>query len=136
MPLAFSEGEGLFGTNLSAKAAEVQLTGVIVVFFCLVSIAFIISIVGKIFIALDARKSAVKAAVAATPATSATPAPTTGSATSNTRLTPELVAVIAAAVDTALEGRSHRILNISQSPSSPWAISGRTDIFASHRLNK
>lgn len=119
-------------TGVTWGATSTQLVGIIVVFFCLVSLAVVVWLVGKVFIAIDRSKKPAPASAAASKP--GTPAPTAAPAASG--LTPQLVAVIAAAVDTALDGRKHRILNISQSPASPWAISGRTDIFASHRLRK
>ena len=49
-------------------------------------------------------------------------------------LTPEMVAVISAAVDAGLDGMSHRIVEIKQSPGSGYAAAGRAEIFASHRI--
>ena len=51
-----------------------------------------------------------------------------------TELTPEMVAVISAAVDAGLDGMSHRIVEIKQSPGSGYAAAGRAEIFASHRI--
>ncbi len=122
--------------EITKSAAITQTVGMIVVFSCLILIAVVVSLIGKIMVAIDNRKKAASAAAqsAAKPAPApaakaAAPAPQGG-------LTPELVAVIAAAVDTALDGRGHRILDIRQSASSQWALSGRTDIFASHRIRK
>lgn len=124
--------------GVTMEAANLQLLGVIVVFTCLISLAVVVWLNGKFFIYLDNKKKAAAAAAASTstaPSSAAPVAAAPASAQSN-GLTPELVAVIAAAVDSALDGRGHRILDIRQSAQSPWAISGRTDIFASHRLRK
>ena len=45
-----------------------------------------------------------------------------------------LVRVIQAAVDAGLDGMSHRIVEIKQSPGSGYAAAGRAEIFASHRI--
>lgn len=42
--------------------------------------------------------------------------------------------VISAAVDAGLDGMSHRIVEIKQSPGSGYAAAGRAEIFASHRI--
>lgn len=127
----------LLASNLTMNEVVLQSTGLIVVFICLISLAVVIFLVGKIFIWLENRQKQ-QVAAPATPASSAPKAgaPVPAASPAGSGLTPELIAVIAAAVDTALDGRSHRILDISQSASTAWSISGRTDIFASHRLKK
>lgn len=134
--LANTAADAATQTNvIPLEAANLQILGIIVVFTCLVSLAVVVWLNGKIFIYLDNRKkaaAAAAAAVAASPATAPVPLP----AASSNGLTPELVAVIAAAVDAALDGRGHRILDIKQSAHSAWAMSGRTEIFASHRIRK
>ena len=44
------------------------------------------------------------------------------------------MAVISAAVYAGLDGMSHRIVEIKQSPGSGYAAAGRAEIFASHRI--
>lgn len=114
-----------------------QTVGMVVVFAALILIAIVVSIVGKIMVVIEKKRkekeAATFAALAAIPAN--TPAPqATPAATTQNGLTPELVAVIAAAVDTVLDGQSHRILDIQQSAASAWGLSGRTEIYASHRI--
>lgn len=114
-----------------------QTVGMVVVFAALILIAIVVSLVGKIMVArekkLKEKETATFAALAAIPAN--TPAPqATPAATTQNGLTPELVAVIAAAVDTVLDGQSHRILDIRQSAATAWGLSGRTEIYASHRI--
>lgn len=124
---------------LTAQAIKsaflVQTVGIIVVIFCLALMAVIVSVVGKIMISAGKSKAARELAAKslATPAQTAT-APVTPVSASPATLTPEIVAVIAAAVDIALAGRGHRIIDIQQSASSAWAVAGRTDIYASRRL--
>lgn len=113
-----------------------QTVGMIVVFAALSLIAIIVAGVGKYMVARDAKLKAQEAAAkaaAAPAAPAAAKAAVTAPAAQN-GLTPELIAVIAAAVDTALDGRSHRILDIKQKAATAWALSGRTEIYASHRL--
>lgn len=114
-----------------------QTVGMVVVFAALILIAIVVSLVGKVMVAREKRlkekEAATFAALAAIPAN--TPAPqATPAATTQNGLTPELVAVIAAAVDTVLDGQSHRILDIRQSAATAWGLSGRTEIYASHRI--
>ena len=45
-----------------------------------------------------------------------------------------ILTVISAAVDAGLDGMSHRIVEIKQSPGSGYAAAGRAEIFASHRI--
>lgn len=124
---------------LTAQAIKsaflVQTVGVIVVIFCLALMAVIVSIVGKIMVSAGKAKAAKELAAKslAIPVETAV-APTASASTSPATLTPEIVAVIAAAVDIALAGRGHRIIDIQQSASSAWAVAGRTDIYASRRL--
>lgn len=114
-----------------------QTVGMVVVFAALILIAIVVSLVGKIMVARDKmlkeKEAATFAALAAIPANTPAPQATPAVATQN-GLTPELVAVIAAAVDTVLDGQSHRILDIRQSAASAWGLSGRTEIYASHRI--
>lgn len=112
-----------------------QSVGMIVVFSALSLIAIIVAGVGKYMVARDAKLKAQEAAAKAAAAPAATAAAKSAPApVAQNGLTPELVAVIAAAVDTALDGRSHRILDIKQTAATAWALSGRSEIYASHRL--
>jgi Na+-transporting methylmalonyl-CoA/oxaloacetate decarboxylase gamma subunit len=49
------------------------------------------------------------------------------------KLDPRIVAVISAAVHTALDGKSFNVVSISPA-SGTWSAEGRRQIFASHRL--
>lgn len=114
-----------------------QTVGMIVVFSALILIAIVVSIAGKIMVTMEKmrkeKEAAAFAALAALPVTTPAPQATPATTTQN-GLTPELVAVIAAAVDTALDGQNHRILDIKQSAATAWGLSGRTEIYASHRI--
>ena len=131
------------------KAFSYQLTGMIVVFGCLVLLFLILSASGAIAVRLDAKKKAAAeaaraAAAAAAPAPVApqptvapelTPAQVAALAagiydTAASSITPEIVAAIAAAVKVTV-GNEARILDI-QPVNTGYAQSGRTAIMNSH----
>ena len=120
--LAFAQGIANVMNNLNC-----QIVGIMVVMMCLGGLAVILTISGSIAAAIQNRAKAKTAAPVAAPA--AAPA-----AAGKTELTPEMVAVISAAVDAGLDGMSHRIVEIKQSPGSGYAAAGRAEIFASHRI--
>lgn len=109
--------------------AEYQTVGMIVVFGCLGLLAVILSISAAIASRCNAKPTA--PAQPSAPAKAAAPA---AAPAGSSNLSPELVAVISAAVNTALDGMQHRILEIKQSPHSGYSASGRSEIFASHRI--
>lgn len=119
-------------TKMAIEGLEYQTVGIIVVFSCLIFIALVLTVSGSIASKLNARKKAKAAAVkpASAPARSAAPVPAVSGDVS-----PEVIAAISAAVYTALGGISHRILEIKQSANSAYSVSGRTEIFASHRIS-
>lgn len=130
------------------EAVSYQGMGILVVFSCLSFLAIILAIAGLIAQKATARKMLAQskaAAPAAAPATAPAPVPAgQGSpasiaalaasiyATAQQSLTPELVAVIAAAVHMEF-GKDHRIVSIAP-VSGNYARSGRSEIFASHRF--
>lgn len=108
-----------------------QLTGLVVVFVALGSIWGLTELTGFFF----------KRAAARTPQTAPQPAPAATStpvsspaATMPEALSPEIFAVIAAAIQVALSGR-FRIQTITpiEHPRD-WAQEGRRQIFASHKV--
>ena len=105
--LAFAQGIANVMNNLNY-----QIVGIMVVMMCLGGLAVILTISGSIAAAIQNRAKA----------------------SAMTELTPEMVAVISAAVDAGLDGMSHRIVEIKQSPGSGYAAAGRAEIFASHRI--
>ena len=119
--LAFAQGIANVMNNLNY-----QIVGIMVVMMCLGGLAVILTISGSIAAAIQNRAKSKTAAPVAAPA--AAPA------AAMTELTPEMVAVISAAVDAGLDGMSHRIVEIKQSPGSGYAAAGRAEIFASHRI--
>ena len=120
--LAFAQGMANVMNNLNY-----QIVGIMVVMLCLGGLAIILTVSGSIAAAIQNRAKAKAAIPASVPA-----AATVDSAM--TELTPEMVAVISAAVDAGLDGMSHRIVEIKQSPGSGYAAAGRAEIFASHRI--
>lgn len=108
---------------------EYQIVGMIVVFACLGFLAIILGISAKIC-SMNAEKQK--------PATPSAPQKPVTVATSSPQpdeegLSPEMVAVISAAVATTLQGLNHRIVDIQQHSRS-YASEGRNEIFASHQL--
>lgn len=133
--------------NLDLQAVSYQLTGMIVVFCCLGLLSLILTISGAVAVRLDtarkAKEAAAKAALAAaTPAAPAAPAaaePTPAQVAAlaagiydaaASSITPELVAVIAAAVKVTV-GQESRILDI-RPVDTTYAQSGRAGIMNSH----
>lgn len=152
LPISFS----LVIANVDIfEALGYQSLGVIVVFFCLGFLAAILSFSGKIaekIASAQLRKMA--AAEAEAKAKTPLPAPTPKSVapispekselahvaaiaasvytSAQESLSPEILAVIAAVVHTEC-GINHRIVSITP-VSGNYARSGRSEIFASHRI--
>ena len=130
--------------NLDAEAVSYQLMGMLVVFCCLSLLSIILSISGSVAIRLEKRQQARQAALAAqnppqpaaaTPAAELSPAAVAALAagiynTASSSITPEIVAVIAAAVKYTV-GAEARVLSI-QPIDGGYAQSGRTAIMNSH----
>lgn len=124
-----------------------QVVGIMVVLLCLCGLAIVLSVSGSIAAMIQNRGKAkatnlnVKEPVAPAAATKQNVTPemlailSAAVDSAMTELTPEMVAVISAAVDAGLEGTSHRIVEIKQSPGSGYAAAGRAEIFASHRIS-
>ena len=131
-----------------SKALTYQVTGMIVVFGCLILLWLILEVSGAVATRLDAKsKAAAEAAraaaaaaappapVAAQPAPELTPAQVAAIAAgiydaAASSITPEIVAAIAAAVKVTV-GDEARILDI-QPVNTGYAQSGRTAIMNSH----
>ena len=128
--LAFAQGMANIMENL-----DYQIVGILVVMMCLGGLAVILTISGSIAASIQNKAKAKAAAASAAPAPVPAAAPAAAAVDSAmTELTPEMVAVISAAVDAGLDGMSHRIVEIKQSPGSGYAAAGRAEIFASHRI--
>ena len=120
LAFAFAQGIANVMNNLNY-----QVVGIMVVMLCLGGMAVILTVSGSIAAAIQNRaKTAAPVAVpAAAPAAAGKPG-----------MTPEMLAILSAAVDAGLDGMSHRIVEIKQSPGSGYAAAGRAEIFASHRI--
>lgn len=141
--LAFAQGMANIMENL-----DYQIVGILVVMMCLGGLAVILTISGSIAASIQNKAKAKAAAASAAPVPAAAPAAagkpgmtpemlailSAAVDSAMTELTPEMVAVISAAVDAGLDGMSHRIVEIKQSPGSGYAAAGRAEIFASHRI--
>ena len=134
--------------NLNLEAITYQVTGMLVVFCCLGLLSLILSISGAVAVRLDAarkaKEAAAKAALAAAqPPAPAAPAPVEYSPAqvaalaasiydaAASSITPEIVAVIAAAVKVTV-GQESRILDIKPVDNA-YAQSGRASIMSSHQ---
>jgi len=105
-----------------------QFNGLVVVFLALGSIWGLLELMGVFF-----RRS--KPAAAPQKAAAATPPPAAATAAPG-ELSPQLIAVISAAVHVAIAGRPHRIAAVVPTPVESeldWAREGRRTIFASHK---
>ena len=125
LAFAFAQGIANVMNNLNY-----QVVGIMVVMLCLGGMAVILTVSGSIAVPAAAPAAAGKPGM--TPEMLAILSAAVDSAM--TELTPEMVAVISAAVDAGLDGMSHRIVEIKQSPGSGYAAAGRAEIFASHRI--
>lgn len=133
LAFAFAQGIANVMNNLNY-----QVVGIMVVMLCLGGMAVILTVSGSIAAAIQNRAKAKTAAPAAAGKPGMTPEMlailSAAVDSAMTELTPEMVAVISAAVDAGLDGMSHRIVEIKQSPGSGYAAAGRAEIFASHRI--
>lgn len=125
------------GSEASPGAGGVVVVGFLFVICVLALLASVTAVMGAWF-TRQAANSAAKAAAAAQSAAEASSkgAPSsagpTGSAEEGEE-DPALMAVIAAAVHTAIGDRPHRVVSI-RSAGPGWAQEGRRQIFSSHRV--
>ena len=115
----------LFADNL-----QFQITGLIVVIFSLGSLALLVSLIGRIFIALDRRR----VSAAAAPVAAALPPAT---ATHGAEIPAPVFAAIAAAVSTALGDTRFAIRGVQTvdpRANLSWGAEGRRAIYASRKL--
>ena len=122
---------------------DYQIVGILVVMMCLGGLAVILTISGSVAASIQNKAKARAAAASAAPSGMPAAAP---AAAGKPGMTPEMLAILSAAVDSAmteltpemvdagLDGMSHRIVEIKQSPGSGYAAAGRAEIFASHRI--
>ncbi len=122
--------------NLVVEQLTFQSVGMLVVFGCLIFLAVILSCSGAIAASFAKRakeKTATKVA-ASTPTATAAHTVAAASSASPVEIPAEVIAAISAAVYAEVGGMNHRIIDIRQSAASGYATSGRTEIFASHRI--
>ena len=136
---------------LTSSDVTYQITGMCVVFCCLIFLSLILTVSGtvaqKIDAARKAKADAAKAAIAAQAPAAAVPAPAVGPElqpaqvaaiaagiydAARSSITPEIVACIAAAVKVTV-GNEARILDI-QPVGNAYAQSGRANQMNSHSL--
>lgn len=129
--LAISEEQ----THAIFDALE-HLRGFLLVVIILLLLWGMTAIIGKTFMAFEARKAAkAKAAMASVAASASAPAPSHSvapAASAPGGPTDEEVAAIAAAIAMCMQGGA-RIVSIRPS-SSDWGREGRRQIFASHKI--
>ncbi len=105
-----------------------QTTGILVVFFALGSLALVVALSGRLFVALEKRQAAAKAV----------PSPDLRAAPPGEGVPPEISAVIAAAVAVALAGRPFAVRRVHLVQASEqlraWSVEGRRQIYASHKV--
>ncbi|MBC2592998.1 OadG family protein [Ruficoccus amylovorans] len=101
------------------------MLGFVFVIVVLAILAGVTQAVGFIF--------SMKKPAAPKPVAAAAPAPAAAAPAASEGISPEVVAVIAAAVHTTLE-HPHRILSIRPSADRYWAAEGRREIFRSHKV--
>ncbi|MCC5808352.1 MAG: OadG family protein [Opitutales bacterium] len=101
-----------------------HLTGFFLVLLVLLLLWGVTALIGKAFIAAEAKKK-----VRAGSATGSAP---TAQAPAQADTSPEEIAAIAAAISMLMGGR-HRILSI-RTPETSWGREGRRQHFASHKI--
>ena len=134
--------------NFNMEAVSYQVTGMLVVFCCLGLLSLILTVSGAVATRVENARKAKEAAAKAALAAAQPPAPAAPAAveytpaqvaalaagiynTAASSITPELVAVIAAAVKVTV-GQESRILDIT--PVAPgYGQSGRASIMSSHQ---
>lgn len=133
--------------NLDLEAVSYQITGMLVVFFCLGFLSLVLTVSGAVAVKAEAKKKTLQTIAAQTLQTkTSTPTPATPEPTpaeiaalaadiysaAAASVTPEIIAVLAAAVRVSVGDDAH-ILSITPVQSS-YAQSGRTAIMNSHTV--
>lgn len=117
-----------------ADNLQYQLTGFLVVIFTLGSLALLVGLIGRFFIALDARR-----AVSATPPPTLTAAPVAAPepAPAGEEIPTAVLAAIAGAVAAALGDSRFAIRGVKVADprqNLAWSAEGRRTIYASHQV--
>lgn len=117
-----------------ADNLQYQLTGFLVVIFTLGSLALLVGLIGRFFIALDARRAA-----SATPSPTLTAAPVAAPEPAPTaeEIPTAVLAAIAGAVAAALGDSRFAIRGVKVADprqNLAWSAEGRRTIYASHQV--
>jgi hypothetical protein len=115
-----------------AESLQYQLTGFLVVAFTLGALAFLVSLIGRLFAALDARRATVSAALPA-PVPARTPEPSP----SAEEISPAVLAAIAGAVAATLGDSRFAIRGVQVADprqNLAWSAEGRRSIYASRNV--
>jgi Na+-transporting methylmalonyl-CoA/oxaloacetate decarboxylase gamma subunit len=114
---------------------EIVVVGFSFVFIILLILSYTTSVLGKFFARIPVEKAS--SPVVAKTATALEKSPVSSDETGNdlyiNESNPHLIAVIAAAIHCAVDGRRHRIVSIHAS-NTDWAAEGRRQIFSSHKV--
>ena len=113
-----------------ADNLQYQLTGFLVVIFTLGSLALLVGLIGRFFIALDARRAA-SATLTVAPVAAPEPAP------AGEEIPTAVLAAIAGAVAAALGDSRFAIRGVKVADprqNLAWSAEGRRTIYASHQV--
>ncbi len=131
--LALAATELVEGQNFNVF--EIVVVGFSFVFLILLVLSYMTSALGKFFARIPI-ETAFSPVVTKTATASEKP-PVSSDETEDSfyidESNPHLIAVIAAAIHCAVDGRKHRIVSI-QSSNTDWAAEGRRQIFSSHNV--
>ena len=117
-----------------ADNLQYQLTGFLVVIFTLGSLALLVGLIGRFFIALDARRAA---SVTPSPTLTAAPVAAPEPATTEEEIPTAVLAAIAGAVAAALGDSRFAIRGVKVADprqNLAWSAEGRRTIYASHQV--
>ena len=123
------------GEGQTFNVFEIVLVGFSFVFFILIILAYMTSILGKFFARIPVEKPSSRVVAEAETALGKPPVSLkeTDKIFAIEESDPHFIAVVAAAIHCAMDGRKHRIVSIHSNNSS-WAAEGRRQIFSSHNV--
>ena len=120
-----------------SEALEIVFIGCLLVFGVLLLLSLMTSMIGAIFarLSVDLFPDSVSAETGLTksPETLLIPDKESSENFDSDETDPHIIAVIAAAVHCAMDGRKHRIISVRSSDSN-WAAEGRRQIFSSRKV--
>lgn len=115
-----------------ADSLQYQLTGFLVVAFTLGSLAFLVSLIGRFFAAVDARRVPASAPAPTPPVTQAA-APTASEGEIPSAVLAAIAGAVAAAMgDSRFAIRGVKVADPKQNLA--WSAEGRRTIYASHQI--